>query len=260
VLEVLCERGLRPEVVCGTSIGAVVGAAYAVGELQPFKAWVEQLDRRDVAGYFDLSLRGGFIRARRVFTAMSQAIPDRSIESFPIPFAAIATDLGTGQELWLQEGSMYAALRATTALPGLIGPARIDGRWLVDGGLSNPVPVSVCRALGADYVIAVDLNTTLVGRRLFDDDAGEQQGADDDTAVGLQSRNPHPALDSVRSAMQGFGSEIRQRLFGEESGDRPQPPSIYDVVANSINIMQASAGSPNCTPVRRLRFARFRPI
>lgn len=245
VLEVLDERGLRPEVVAGTSIGAVVGAAYALGRIEPFKAWVEKLERRDVAGYLDLTLRGGFIRARRVFDAMSRAIPERTIESFPIPFAAVATDLETGHELWLREGSMYEALRATTALPGLISPSHVDGRWLVDGGLTNPVPVSVCRALGADVVIAVDLNTTLIGRRMFEDDDARTKrvqipAGNADGGRGLDgAKTLHPALDSIRAAMQDFGSEIRQRIFSEDTDPHDVAPSIYDVVANSINIMQA---------------------
>jgi NTE family protein len=247
VLEVLEERGLAPEVVAGTSIGAVVGAAYALRELTPFREWVEKLERRDVAAYFDLSLRGGLIRARRVFNAMSRAIPERSIESFPIPFAAVATDLETGHELWLRHGSMYEALRASTALPGLISPSRVNGRWLVDGGLTNPVPVSVCRALGADFVIAVDLNTTLVGHRLFadGDHTPNSTNREDADVADVATRNnrstalAHPALDSIRTAMQDFGSEIRHRVFGDEVDGRDEAPSIYDVVTNSIHIMQA---------------------
>lgn len=251
VLEVLAERGIRAEVVAGTSIGAVVGAAYALGELEPFRQWVEKLERRDVASYLDVTIRGGFIRARRVFNAMARAIPERSIESFPIPFAAVATDLETGHELWLREGSMYEALRATTALPGLISPSYVDGRWLVDGGLTNPVPVSVCRALGADIVIAVDLNTTLVGRRLSDEGNGHESkpakpagDAAKDGALPLvkparPARGARPALDSIRTAMQEFGSEMRQRIFSDDTDARDEAPSIYDVVANSINIMQA---------------------
>jgi NTE family protein len=238
VLDVLEERGVQPEVVVGTSIGAVVGAAFAVGQLADFNDWVDKMDRREVAGYFDLSLRGGFIQARRVFNAMSRAIPDRPIEDIPVSFAAVATDLVTGQELWLREGSMYAALRASTALPGLVSPSHVDGRWLVDGGLVNPVPVSVCRALGADVVIAVDLNTTLIGRRGTSRSTDGNEGSGSSDASATKPRSV-PALDSIRSAVQGFGTEIRQRLLNEDPGTPTGSPSIYDVVANSINIMQA---------------------
>jgi NTE family protein len=193
VLRALEVQGIRPEIVCGTSIGAVVGAAYAAGSLDALERWVTGLDRRHVASYLDLGLRGGLLRARKVFEAMAAEIADRPIDELPMVFAAIATDLATGNEVWLRKGSLYDALRASVALPGLVSPVKIDGRWLVDGGLVNPVPVSVCRALGAEAVIAVDLNTTLMGRR-------------------------------IRTPTQEGGNE--------------EVPSILDVVANSINIMQ----------------------
>jgi NTE family protein len=166
VLKALEAAGIRPEVVCGTSIGSVVGAAYAAGSLDALEAWVKRLERRHVASYLDLGFRGGLLRARKVFEALAAEIADRPIESLPCAFAAVATDLASGNEVWLREGSLYAALRASVALPGLVSPVHHGGRWLVDGGLVNPVPVSVCRALGADTVIGVDLNTTLIGRRL----------------------------------------------------------------------------------------------
>lgn len=191
VLRALEAAGIHPDVVCGTSIGAVVGAAYAAGSLDALENWVTRLGRRQVATYLDIGFRGGILRARKVFEAMAAEIADRPIESLPRAFAAVATDLASGNEVWLRHGSLYDALRASVALPGLVSPAKVDGHWLVDGGLVNPVPVSVCRALGADTVIAVDLNTTLVGRRLRSAEAGQDV-----------------------------------------------PPSILDVVANSINIMQ----------------------
>lgn len=194
VLRALEAEGIRPEIVSGTSIGAVVGAAYAAGSLDELERWVKGLDRRHVASYLDLGLRGGLLRARKVFEAMAARIADRPVETLPRAFAAVATDLATGNEVWLRSGSLYDALRASVALPGLVSPVHLDGHWLVDGGLVNPVPVSVCRALGADTVIAVDLNTTLIGRRLARE--------------------------------------------GSESRTRDAIPSILDVVANSINIMQ----------------------
>ena len=233
VLRGLAESGIHPEVVCGTSIGAVVGAAYAADALDAFERWVRRLDRRQVAAYVDVRLRGGLLRARKVFEAMATEIPDRAIESLPHTFAAVATDLVTGNEIWLRRGSLYAALRASVALPGLVSPVRSEGRWLVDGGLVNPVPVSVCRALGADTVIGVDLNTTLVGRRFRapEPDAGPDRA--DDT-----EGPPAGGLDNVRAALQRVAGDIRQRLGGESPVPRDEIPSILDVVANSINIMQ----------------------
>jgi NTE family protein len=237
VVRGLQAAGIEPDVICGTSIGAVVGAAYASGELEAFEAWVEGLDRRRIAGFLDLALRGGVIRARRVFDAMSREVSDRSIEDLDIPFAAVATDLASGHEVWLRQGSMFDALRASVALPGLISPMLFDGRWLVDGGLVNPVPVSVCRALGADFVIAVDLNATLVGRRLGADSRRDPNRTTADATAALAA---NPSLDSVRAWIQSLGTELRGRFLGDgdASEERDATPSLYDVVANSINIMQ----------------------
>jgi len=203
VIRALATAGVVPDVVCGASIGAVVGAAYAAGELDPFERWVRGLDWRQVVGNFDLALRGGLIKARRIFDLIGATLPDRSIESLPRPFAAVATDLATGQERWLRRGPLLDSLRASVALPGLVTPVWLDDRWLVDGGLVNPVPVSLCRALGADFVIAVDLNTTLLGRRLR-----RELPRDEPPAAGVHAPDAHPT------------------------------PSVYDVVTTSINIMQ----------------------
>lgn len=241
VLRALVEHGLRPTIVCGTSIGAVVGAAYAAGELEAFERWARRLDRRQVAGYLDVGLRGGLVRARKVFDALAEEIPDRDIESLPMTFAAVATDLGSGHEIWLRRGRLYDALRASVALPGLVSPVRSEGRWLVDGGLVNPVPVSVCRALGAETVIGVDLNTTLVGRRLFRSsgpDLADRGGAQRSDEAESPQTTPLTGLDSVRAALQRVAGDLRHRLGGEPGASRDESPSIFDVVANSINIMQ----------------------
>lgn len=182
VLQALEAAGIHPEIICGTSIGAVVGAAYAAGSLDTLESWVKRLERRHVASYLDIGFRGGILRARKVFEALAGEIADRPIESLECAFAAVATDLATGNEVWLRSGSLYAALRASVALPGLVSPVRHEGRWLVDGGLVNPVPVSVCRALGADTVIGVDLNTTLVGRR-FRGEPTKQEDDEDSPSI-----------------------------------------------------------------------------
>ncbi|MBW2293309.1 MAG: patatin-like phospholipase family protein, partial [Deltaproteobacteria bacterium] len=169
VIRALTEAGIEPEIVCGASAGAVVGAFYAADEFDAFERWVRNLDRRQLMALLDPTLRGGLLKARKVFDALAQHLPDRPIESLPRPFAAVATDLASGREIWLREGSLLAALRASVALPGLVAPEFLNSSWLVDGGLVNPVPVSLCRAMGAASVIAVDLNTTLLNRRFHAD-------------------------------------------------------------------------------------------
>jgi NTE family protein len=236
VIRGLLEGGIVPEVVCGSSIGAVVGAAYAYDRLEAFEAWVRRLDWRQVAVYIDLSLRGGLIKGRRVFEAIAQALPDTSIDALPRPFAAVATDLATGEEVWLRAGSLHDALRASAALPGFVAPAHLGERWLVDGGLVNPVPVSLCRALGAEKVIAVDLNADLVGRRLG---GRSQRSGSKGRRNPARRPTPQPGGSSMQSAMQELVADLRRRLgWDEDRVDGDSAPSIYDVVANSVNIMQ----------------------
>jgi NTE family protein len=165
VLRALEERGVRPDVVCGTSAGALVGAAWALGQLDDFERWLGSLERRDVFGYFDPSLTGGVLKGERIFDLFSLHVEDRPIESLPVPFGAVATDLEDGTEVWLRRGSLREAVRASISVPALFKPVRIAGRWCIDGGLSNPVPVSLCRALGAEVVIAVDVNGGRLGER-----------------------------------------------------------------------------------------------
>lgn len=268
VMRALIDARIRPEIVCGASAGAVVGAFYAAGELDAFERWVRQLDRMQIMGYMDPTLRGGLIKARKVFEALAQHLPDRPIESLPIPFAAVATDLSNGYEIWLREGSLLAALRATIALPGLVKPEFLDSRWLVDGGLVNPVPVSLCRAMGAGSVIAVDLNTALLYRKNRVGAVPKSKAMGDkevEAEAELATPPEELVLEVARLSEAGdpetsmFASITAARLlasfqeaagglldqFGFDSASGvsgPSPPSIYDVISNSINIMQARIG------------------
>ncbi len=163
VLRALADAGIEPDIVCGTSIGALVGAAYVGGELDPLETWVRSLHLQTVVGFLDFSLNGGLIKGERLIGFFRSHFVDRDIRELARPFGAVATDLQRGREVWLREGLVTDAVRASIALPGRFTPAQLDGRWLVDGSLVNPVPVSLCRAMGADIVIAVDLNTDRLG-------------------------------------------------------------------------------------------------
>jgi NTE family protein len=236
VIRRLEEMGVVPDVVCGSSSGALVGALYVAGELDAFEAWGHGLDRRQVMGYFDLSLRGGLIKAVRLLDAVAGSLTERRIEELPRPFACVATDLASGREMWLREGGLVSSLRASMAIPGFVTPVRHADRWLVDGGLVNAVPVSLCRAMGADTVIAVDLNTTLLRRRF------------EEPSVPEEPTLPEPDLESdaqndreqgtVLTAIREFAQELRQRRSSGEPAGVDPPPSIYEVMANALNIMQ----------------------
>ena len=179
-IRALEERGIKPDIVCGTSIGALVGAAYAAGELDRLEKWVTGLAWTTVVRLMDLTWRGGLIRGTRLFTLFGTMLADREIDDLPIPYGAIATELHSGRELWLRHGKLLEAVRASCAMPGLLTPVLRDGAVLVDGGLVNPVPVSMCRALGADLVVAVDLSWGKLGpyRRSKERAGGAARGAE----------------------------------------------------------------------------------
>ena len=165
ILRVLEANGIVPDVVVGTSIGAAAGACYAGGQLDAFEDWARHLTKRGVLGYLDINFAGsGLISGSRLAARLEQTLGDTLIEDLPKRFAAIATELGTGHEIWLTRGRVVDAARASYALPGIFSPIRVGGRWLVDGALVNPVPVSAARALGARLVIGVNLNADLMGR------------------------------------------------------------------------------------------------
>ncbi len=223
VIRTLQELGIQPQVVCGTSIGALVGAAYASDNLARLETWVSGLKIKDVVSYFDLTLNGGMIKGERLMDFFRRHFEDRTIDSLKQTYAAVATDLATGREVWLREGGLFEAVRASIALPGLFTPALHHGRWLVDGGLVNPVPVSLARALGAEVVIAVDLNTNLVGRHLRPrTPPPRNRPTEDSLAAALMQR--------LQAGLEGLPLPWRET--------QEEPPSLFVTLASSINIMQ----------------------
>ncbi|MDH4096263.1 MAG: patatin-like phospholipase RssA [Betaproteobacteria bacterium] len=163
VIRALGDAGIRADVVCGTSMGSLVGAAYAAGEVERLEDWALSLGWREVFGLMDFTWRGGLIRGKKLFEFMRLRFGLQDIAALPMPYGAVATELDTGREVWLREGHVLDAVRASIAIPGVFAPVLRDGELLVDGGLVNPVPVSMCRALGADLVIAVDLGWAKLG-------------------------------------------------------------------------------------------------
>ena len=165
VLQALQRAGIKPDIIAGTSIGAVVGGCFAAGHLDNLEVWARELTPKRVFGYLDFNLAGtGLISGQRLCERLELHLGDRNIEDLNTRFTAVATEVGTGHEHWLSRGRLVDAVRASYALPGVFKPVKINGRWLFDGALVNPIPVSVCRALGARYVIAVNLNFDILGR------------------------------------------------------------------------------------------------
>lgn len=234
VLKALDDMGIRPDIIAGTSIGALVGAASEVDQLDELADWVCGLARLDIFRLMDARLSGGgFMRGDRLMRALSNYVEDRNIEDLPRPFAVVATELDTGREIWLREGSLQDAVRASIALPGLFSPVRLNGRWLLDGGLVNPVPVSVCRAMGADIVIAVNLNRDTLTRNATTKDAG------DDARKEESERDEDSYFQRMVGRMHA-GIRFRlDRLISTSSEEAAAAgPGLFDVLAGSINIVQ----------------------
>ena len=167
IINALSELGITANIICGTSVGAMVGAAYVTGHMDRLEAWACSLTKFDVARFIEINTSlTGFVNTERFHDFLNENIAsdDELIEELPKVYAAVSTDLETGREIWHTKGSLIQAVWASMALPGLFPAIRNNNRWLVDGGLVNPVPVSVCRALGADIVIAVNLNGDIVGK------------------------------------------------------------------------------------------------
>jgi NTE family protein len=164
-LEVFAEAGIPLQSVAGTSAGAIVGAAHAAGHLAEFRAAMESLSRGRVLRLFDLAWpRKGLLHGLRALEFVRPHLGE-AIEDLPVPYAAVATDLRSGDEVMLSRGSVFDAVRASIAIPGIFTPWRVGGRLLVDGGLVNPVPVSTAHALGAEFVIAVNVLPLRNGQR-----------------------------------------------------------------------------------------------
>lgn len=217
VIRALEEAGIRPDVVCGTSIGALVGAAYAAGELERLESWALGLQIGDVLGFADIGLSAGLLKGDRLMQFLHSKFADRPLEQLGVPFAAVATLLQTGAEVWLRRGSTLDAVRASIALPGIFTPVRWEGSLLVDGGLANPIPVSLARAMGADVVIAVDLGSDIMGRHF--------------------RRTVTP--EASASAPQWI-RRLRENLVAvapEKTAEEPEMPSMMDVLGTSMDIV-----------------------
>ena len=220
VVKALVAAGVEPDVVCGTSVGAMVGAAYLTGNLQKLEEWVLATTRTDVLRFFDVRLgKSGFVDTKRFRSFLETYVAggDRRIEDLPKKFAAVSTVLETGRETWLTEGDLAEAVLASLAMPGLFPAVRMQGRWLVDGGLVNPVPVTVCRALGAEVVIAVNLNTG----RLTHQRAVEP---------------PKPPATESNSVLQSFRQQASAILPNREKTD--EPPGLFHAITSSIAVFQ----------------------
>jgi len=224
-LKALTRHGIKPTIVAGTSIGALVGGCYLAGKLDEFEDWALSLSRRKVFSYLDFRVRAAsLIGGTKLINELESHFHGMVIEDLPHPFVAIASDLVTGHEVWLRKGDFISAMRASFALPGVFPPVEINHRKLVDGALVNPVPVSPCSALGARLTIAIDLNADLIGK-------AAKPGQGYQTVIGFDIFNDK---DVEPEDQKLFGGSIAKRLFRREADS----PSLFGVMVSALTIIQ----------------------
>jgi len=217
VVRALEERGIKFDLICGTSIGALVGAVYASGQLDQLEDWVTSLVWSRVVRLMDITWKGGLIRGQRLFNLFRATFKDVDLAELGTPFGAIATELSSGREVWLRQGKLLDVVRASCAMPGLFTPVVHGGTVLVDGGLVNPVPVSMCRALGAELVIAVDLSWGKLG----------------------PYRNLGRELPAPPESPSWIGRLTNGWLGGvQKTGEEPRIPSIFEVFNTALDIVE----------------------
>ncbi|MBW1980541.1 MAG: patatin-like phospholipase family protein [Deltaproteobacteria bacterium] len=228
VIRALMELGIEPDIVCGTSIGALVGAFYVTGNLDSLEEWTRGLHKHDVLQFIDIKLlpRGGLLEGDRIVQFLQDSIGDREIADLPKPFAAVATDLLTGQEIWLTTGSLVEAVRASVSVPCIFTPVTYGEHLLVDGGLVDPVPVSACKALGADVILAVNLNSEVLGKHICQAKRSKTRAK----ASNSEPKFLHALSAGLKKWTSSLGASISDSLV--------DTLSFFDVMNGSLSIMQ----------------------
>ena len=266
VIQALEEMGVQIDIVSGCSIGSYVGAAYASGKLSELAEWVESLTEWQVFALMGVGFhKGGLVSGLKVFKALQDNFSFETFEQLNKPFAAVATDLYSGREVDFISGSVIEAVKASCAIPGLFPPLLFKNRWLVDGGVVNPVPVNMCRMLGADIVIAVNLSADFRPQSLDANpiDHGNNQKKTSDFFKRSQQQiqqwfkktgdnEPEPTEQDL-AAEQGFlteecleilepaniGEIKSEGLVSKQHMPVPPAPSIINAMTGSLDILSA---------------------
>ncbi len=236
VLRALADAGIVIQHVAGTSMGSLVGAAFALGKLDDLELFARQLDWKQIVSLMDMMFpRSGLIDGNKLTSLFRSHAQNIEIRDLPIPFRAVATELARGKEIIIGSGDLVDAIRASISIPGIFTPVKRNDLYLVDGGLVNPVPVSVARNMGAEFVIAVDLHANNIsecnvpGKR----NKKDQREVQDDQS--LQGR--WKITSKLEKTINNLGSpameQARKWLISDTT------PSIFDVVTGSINIVES---------------------
>ena len=238
VIRALKDAGIQLDCVAGTSVGALVGAVYASGNLDSLEEVVLKLDWKQVVYFFDVVFpKSGLIDGNKVADFVRNHVKEINIEELPLPFSAISTNLATGSEVVIQKGDIIEAVRASISVPGIFTPVRKNGTLLVDGGLVNPVPVSVVRKMGADFVIAIDLNHDIVGKKGISKTPIPNSAALAlDAGLGQSLIKRSKILEAINKRLQAGGLPALKQIKQWRSKD--PLPNIFEVLMSSIYIME----------------------
>lgn len=238
VIQALAKAGIQIDYVAGTSIGAVVGAVYASGNIESLEDVVLQLDWKQIVYFFDVVFpKSGLIDGNKIADFIRSHVKERNIEDLPLPFCVVSTDLATGAEVVIREGDIIEAVRASISVPGIFTPVQKDDMVLVDGGLVNPIPVSAVREMGADFVIAVNLNHDIVGKKAINKPSISNPEDPASGTKGMESLTQRgKILDALNKRVRAIDipalTQIKQWMA------RDPMPNIFEVLMTSINIME----------------------
>lgn len=229
IIQELEKLGINIDVVAGCSIGAYVGAAYTSGKLEPLAEWASSLTDWQVLGLMGLGLKkGGLASGQKVFQALDDNFSADKFEELDKPFAVVATDLYSGKEVAFRKGSISQAVRASCAIPALFPPQAHEGRWLVDGAVVNPVPVNLCRQLGADFVIAVNLS------------------ADFRPQVSSENEREHARNEQKTNAFFSKSQELMQSWFkgADKKEESPESIELEEDTDTSAEVLEVETETP----------------
>ena len=223
-IQVLNEAGIEPDIVCGASMGALVGAAYVSGVLPELEAYARSLTQVSVTRLVDFNMStGGLIGGKLVDRQLRELGYKADFDELDRPFLVVASDIFNAREIWLRDGDVVECVRASIAVPGILAPTYLNERWLMDGGMTNPVPVSACRALGADIVIAVDPNSKqFAGVNCKSKGAHRPKKMD---MNGLLKATPHALWPYMQSLL---ASEVKPEV---------KPPGYFTVLSAATDLM-----------------------
>lgn len=231
-IRALLAEGIEPDIIAGCSMGALVGAAYATGTLDELEDWATSINWRKMASYVDVNLvGGGLIEGRHIVEYLNKINKNPQIEKLEKRFTAIASDLVMGREIWLQDGPINEAVRASIALPGIFSPVKLKDKWLLDGGMTNPVPVSACRAMGAEIIIAVNPNAGLLGFHTSPNFRKERSPKKE------EAKFKRDIIDRLFDVVPERITGSLKTIMPDSAKPHDRMPSYIDVLSTSIDIM-----------------------